>query len=1106
MPFAKIIYFKGKTKDETYLKRNETYVEAMRRETYVSLQANERLKNKNVHNSFIINYIKKRMRSFKAKTTAFCIGLCLLGAATAERAQAAPERVSAVEQTKLATGRVSDSQSPLIGATVMEKGTSNGTITDMDGKFTLNVRSGATLVISYVGYVTQEIKAGTDMRITLSEDGHSVNEVIVIGYGTQRREAVTGSVANVSGEKLNQFAATNAAQALQGRVAGVLMTQTSSKPGEEMQIRIRGQRSLTASNDPLIVLDGIPFMGQLSDINPADIKSMDILKDASATAIYGSRGANGVILITTEKGSMGTPAKVSYNGYVSFKKIFSKYPMMDGPTFSKFRKAAGLYQNSLDEDDNTNTDWQDLYYQTGVSHNHDVSVSGGTNGGSYSFGAGYYHDESVVPTEGYDRVSVRGNFDQMVGKWFRFGLSTNNSYRKSQGVNDMYGVLSKSPLASPYDENGNLKRYISLPADDQTVVTKETVKRDKDVWLNENKGIGTYNTLFGEVKCPWVEGLSYRINIGLNFRSSKGGNFTGTGVNNKDANAVNGAGISENQTRNWTVENLVTFDRTFAEKHNLNVVGMYSAEQTTYESTGASAQGIPADFFQYYALDKATGQLNVNNYNYWQSGLMSWMGRVMYSYDNKYMLSVALRSDASSRLAKGHQWHTYPAVSAGWNIARESFMENLTWIDNLKLRVGYGETSNQSVNPYSTLGGLAVRNYNFGSTYKAGYYVNALPNPELGWEYSKTWNFGLDFSLLSGRLFGSFEYYIQKTKDILLDVTMPSTSGVNSYTGNIGNTENKGFELTLNGIIIDNKDGWKWEAGINLYANRNKLTKLTGADVVKPDGTKEPERDEANRWFVGHPIDVIFDYEYEGLWNESDLKTGPDGKTNLDILEPGGNLGMIKVKYTGDYDANGMPVRAIGADDRQIMSMEPDLIGGFNTTVGYKSFDLTMIGAFQIGGKLISAIHSSNGYLNMLTGRRGQLDVDYWTPENTGAKYPKPGGIQSGDNPKYGSTLGYFDAGYLKVRAITLGYNFDNLKAVKDFGITRLRLYATVQNPFVLFSPFNNESGLDPETNSWATQNTAVAVEGYNGKHRMPIVGYNTPATRNFLFGINLTF
>ena len=1023
--------------------------------------------------------------------TTMCVGLCFMGIICAQQVSAASEKVAAVQQTRQATGQVQDSQGPLIGATVMEKGTTNGTVTDFDGNFSLNVQPGATLVISYVGYESQEVKAGDNLKVKMKEDGHVVNEVVVIGYGTQRREAVTGSVANIGGEKLNQVAASNAAEALQGRVAGVLMTQTSSKPGAEMQIRIRGQRSLSASNDPLIVLDGIPFMGALSDINPADIKSMDILKDASATAIYGSRGANGVIIITTVKGAQGTPAKVTYNGYLSIKTPFKKYPMMDGPTFNKFRQVAGKYQNSLDENENTNTDWQDLYYQTGIGYNHDVSVAGGTNGGSYSFGAGYYHDESVVPTEQYNRITVRGNFDQKVGEWFRFGLTTNNSFKKTEGVNQMYNVLGNSPLASPYDENGNLKRYNALPADDQVVVTKETVERDKDVWLAETKGFGSYNTLFAEVKCPWIDGLSYRINVGLNYRTSKGGSFTGTGVNNKDENAINGGSISENQTRNWAVENLLTYDRIFAEKHNLNVVAMYSAEQTRYESTGASADGIPADYFQYYALDKATGSnVNLNNYNYWQSGLVSWMGRVMYSYDNKYMLSVAVRSDGSSVLAPGHKWHTYPAVSAGWNIAREEFMESTkNWLDNLKLRVGYGETSNQAISAYQTLGGLGIRNYNFGNgtNYKAGYYVNSLPNNELGWEYSKTWNFGLDFSLFNGRLSGSFEYYTQKTNDILLNVKLPDTSGVSGYTGNIGKTENKGWEFTLNGIIIDNKNGWNWEAGINLYQNRNKLTELASGE----------KKDEGNLWFVGYPIDVIYDYQYVGLWQKGE-------EEQLKVLEPDGNIGMIKVAHDGALDANGNPTRAIGADDREIMSMEPDLIGGFNTTVGYKGFDLTVIGAFQIGGKLISAIHSSNGYLNMLTGRRNNIDVDYWTEDNPGAKYPKPGGVQSGDNPKYGSTLGYFNAGYLKFRTITLGYNFENLKAIKDLGISRLRLYASVQNPFVLFSPYTNESGLDPETNSWSNENTAV---GYAfGSHRMPIIGYNTPTTRNFLFGLNVTF
>ena len=1018
--------------------------------------------------------------------------MALVGLMSSPLVQAGNAHASmSVQQSKEITGNVSDSEGPLIGATVMVKGSNTGAVTDINGNFHLSVNAGATLVISYVGYITQEVPARDHINIILEQEGRNLNEVVVIGYGTQRREAVTGSVANINGDKLNQIAATNAAQALQGRVAGVLMTQTSSQPGAEMQIRIRGQRSLSASNDPLIVLDGIPFMGQLSDINPTDIKSMDILKDASATAIYGSRGANGVIIITTTKGAMGTPAKVSYNGYVSFKTVFKRYPMMDGPTFAKMRKYAGKYQNSLEESDDTNTDWQDLLYQTGVSHNHDITVAGGTQGGSYSFGAGYYHDESVIPGQGYDRVSVRGNFDQMVGKWFRFGVTTNNSYRITKGNNfGVFNALKMSPLASPYDEEGNLKRVVHMPEDDTPVITKDVIHNLEDVWMNENKGIGTYNTVFAEVKCPWVEGLSYRVNVGLNYRSSKNGAFTGKGVNSANAQEPNTGSTTENSTRNWAVENLITYDRIFAEKHHLNVVGMYSAEQTVFEQTGASVKNIPAEYFQYYNLAAALDEKNLSNYNYWKSGLISWMGRVMYSYDNKYMFSAALRSDASSRLAKGHQWHTYPAVSAGWNIARESFMRNLKWIDNLKLRIGYGETSNQSINPYSTLGGLGTRDYNFGSTYMTGYYVNALPNPELGWEYSKTWNFGLDFSLFNGRLSGTIEYYTQKTNDILFDVSLPSTSGVSSYVGNIGKTENKGFELTLNGIIIDNKNGWSWDAGINLYANRNKLVELAS-------GQKE---DIDNRWFVGHPIDVIYDYKNIGIWQEGD--------PYLDTLEPGGNVGMIKVAYTGEYNADGTPARSINADDRQVMEMEPDLIGGFNTTVSYKHFDLNVIGSFQIGGKLISTIHSSAGYLNQLTGRYNNLDVDYWTEENTGAKYPKPGGIIDNNNPKYGSTLGYFNAGYLKVRAITLGYNFEHLKFVKDLGISRLRLYATIQNPFVLFSPYNNECGLDPETNTLANNGSfiAVPIEGYKGKHSLPVIGYNTPSTRNFLFGINVTF
>lgn len=984
---------------------------------------------------------------------------------------------------------------PVIGASVVEKGTTNGIITDFDGNFELKVSSNAVLSITFVGYQSQEIPVNgkTSFNVTLKEDTELLDEVVVIGYGTARSSDVTGSISSMRGDKLREVPATNITYALQNRVAGVDMSQTSSQPGATTQIRIRGTRSLTASNDPLIVLDGIPFAGNISDINPNDIKSMDILKDASSTAIYGSRGANGVIMITTNKGIQESPAKFNYNGYVGLKTVFSEYPMMDGPTFAKMREYAGLYSNSLDESNDVNTDWQDLMYRNGYVTSHDISVNGGTKGGNYSFGLGYYQDQGVIPTQKYTRYSLRGSIEQKLGDILRVGLTTNSNYNITNGTQvGIYNVLTMTPIANPYNEDGSLKRSITLPNDSYYTITRDVVENLDDSWVNDRTAIGTYNNFFAELSCPWVEGLKYRVNLGLNYRSSKVGAFTGEGVTSTTVDTPSTASLQHEETVNWAVENLLTYDRTFNDKHRLNVVGMFSAEETTYSKSHIAARDIPAEYMQYYNLGQAAGTITVNpgNWNYQRYGLMSYMARAMYTYDNRYMFSATVRSDASSRLAKGHQWHTYPAVSVGWNIKEESFMDNIKWLDQLKIRAGYGQTSNQAVNPYSTLGSLSTRPYNFGPTgYATGYYVSSLPNAELGWEYSSTWNFGLDFTLFQGRLSGTLEYYIQKTNNLLQSVNLPGTTGVGSYMANVGKTQNKGIEFTINGTILDNYNGWTWDASINIYSNKNEITELASG----------AEKDEANWWFVGHPIDVIYDYEKLGLWNADD----PDTQY-LQILEPGGNLGMIKVKYTGERNPDGSPTRAIGAEDRQILDTNPKFQGGFSTRVAYKGFDLNIIGAFKYGGILISTLHSSSGYLNMLSGRRGNVDVDYWTEENTDAKYPKPGGIMSSDNPKYGSTLGYFDASYWKIRTITLGYTFDNQKQkwLRDLGVDNLRAYFTVQNPFVICSPFHKETGLDPETNSYANENVAVA----SGPSRLLTVGTNSPSTRNYLFGISLTF
>lgn len=1004
---------------------------------------------------------------------------------------------AAFAQSTISGKVTSTTGEPVAGATVSVKGTSTGANTGADGSFTIPAAKGAILVVSSVNYASKEITVGDDniINIQLSPAATDLGEVVVVGYGTQRKEAVTGSVASIGGERMREVPSPNISQALQGRLAGVDISQTSTRPGATMQIRIRGTRSLTADNNPLIVLDGIPFIGSLADINPNDIKSIDVLKDASATAIYGARGANGVILVTTDKGSKNRKPRVNYSGYVGAQKVFAKYPMMNGPEFAALRKAANLYPNGQDEADSLNTDWQDLFYQTGIVTDHTISLSGGSETGSYNFGGGYYLNQGVIPTQQYKRYSLRGSIDQQVGKLVRVGFTTNTNYNQTEGSQvGLYSTLSMTPISTPYNADGTLKRGIRMAADNQYIYTKDHVKglRDNNQWLNETRGFATYNAIYGEVKAPFLDGLKYRVNLGLDYIQTNNGVYTGAGVGDAlNPTTASSASVDNRNTLHWTLENLLTFDRTFG-KHAINAVALYSVEQNKYNRSNMAARDIPSDAFQFYNLGQAGGQLTIDpiNQEYQLWGLQSVMGRVMYAYDNRYMFSATVRSDASSRLAPGHKWHTYPALSVGWNIANESFMQELAIFNNLKLRAGFGQTSNQAVLPYATLGKLDTRPYNFGATnYGTGLYVSELPNPNLGWEFSKTWNFGLDFSILKNRLSGTIEYYITKTEDILYKLGLPPTSGVPSYTANIGATENKGFELALNGTILDNVNGFTWDAGVNFYVNNNKLTSLASGTT----------RDEGNWWFVGHNINAIYDYEREGLWQKDD--------PYLSTLEPGGNIGMIKVKYTGGYKPDGTPERAIGPADRQVLDVDPDWQGGFNTRVAYKGFDLSVVGFYRKGGILFSTIHGSSGYLNMLSGRRNNLKVDYWTPENTNAKYPKPGGIISGDNPKYGSTLSYFDGSFLKIRTITLGYDF-NQRLIKNRDL-KLRMYFTAQNPFVMFSPFHKESGLDPETNSFGNENVAsggAISSSQDLLRRMLIVGFNTPSTRNYIVGVNLTF
>lgn len=985
-------------------------------------------------------------------------------------------------------GTVNDQNGdPVIGAGLKVQNTSIGTITDVNGTYSISVPANAILEVSSVGFITQlvPVSGKTTLNIVLDEDVQALEATVVIGYGSARKADITGSIASVGGNELREVPAGNITQALVGRIAGVDFQSTSSEPGASSTIRIRGERSLSASNDPLIVLDGIPFMGNLNEISPNDIKSIDILKDAASTAIYGSRGANGVILIGTYKGTEGQAPRVSFNAYATVKTPI-KYPYMTGQKYITLREMANEYQQSVDEDYSVTTDWQDLLYRNGIDQNYEVSVSGGTKGGSYRFGTTYYKEQATLPTKQYQRIGINGSVDQKIGKYVKVGFGTNTQFNANQG-SQVATQLQMSPLVNIYDSEGNIKTRVDMPGDNGWYVwTKERVEQytAEGKYNSESNNFSSYNNGYLQFFIPGVEGLNFKVSAALNYRRSRAGSFTGTGLSGYTDDSPNSASWSFSETFNWTVENLLSYDRTFG-KHHVNAVALYSAEQSTYNGQSLSGKNIPNELFQWYNIGAClASDITVNTGSYNQSGLMSWMGRVMYTYDNRCMISAAVRSDASSRLSPGHQWHTYPAVSVGWNIHNENFMSGTrSWLDELKLRVGYGVTSNQAVSAYATLGRLSTKVYNFNDDlYATGYYVSTLPNDDLGWEYSNTWNFGIDYSFFKGRLRGTIEYYDIKTHDILLSLSLPATSGVGSTMSNIGSTQNRGIEFSINGTPIDSGD-WKWDIGLNIYANRNKLIALA-------DGSQE---DKSNGWFVGYPLQCIYDYvrDEDLLWNEGD--------PYMDILEPStynaatgykGSVGMIKVKYFGDYDENGNPTRAINSNDMKPQSAEALFMGGFNTRLSFRNWDLTVIGNFQVGGIFISSMHT--GYDNLMRGRRGQIDIDYWTPEYTTGKYPRPGSTLSTDHPKYSSLMGYFNGSYLNIQTVTLGYNFQRMDWAKRAGISNLRVYATVQNLPTLFSEFSNETGLIHTGNSRSNRSSSFST--------------STPQTRNYLLGVNFSF
>lgn len=977
----------------------------------------------------------------------------------------------------------------LPGVNVLLKGTTNGTTTDANGDYSLSIpEASGTLVFSYIGYTTEEvpINGRTTIDVSLVSDIQSLSEVVVVGYGTQKKTDITGSIASVSAKEISELPITNAQQALQGRAAGVDVVTTGNKPGAGVSVRIRGRRSFAAGNEPLYVVDGIPLAGGINDINPQDIQSMEILKDASATAIYGSRGANGVVIITTKRGKTGQTS-VTYDGYYGISSALGRVDMMNGQEFAEYKREsrrAKLDRNGNptynDNDPNADfntpnlfdpvelqsiaegrsTDYQDLILRNGRQMSHQVGILGGSENTQFSLSGNYFSDKGIVPGQDFNRYTLRINIDQRIGKRLKVGASTlaTFSIQNGEDTNPFGNALPENPLGVPYDENGQL---IFLPTNDglRTNPLSEIVP---GAIVNERRRSRIFSSLYAEYQI--LEGLNFKVNFGPDLQYQRRGDFQGS-LTSARRQGDPTASRSDVNIFNYTLENVLNYSKTFNSIHSLNVTALYGLQSSREEFSGMGVLAVPAETQQFYNLGQANIINGVGSFlEEWS--ILSYMGRVNYGFNDKYLITFTGRADGSSRFAPGKKWGFFPSVALGWNINKEGFMQNIGFLDNLKLRVSYGRTGNTGINPYQTQALLSRTTYAFGTGGAFGFRPGSISNPNLRWETTASINAGLDFGFLEGRINGSLDVYRQNTTDLLMERQLPVTSGFFNVLENVGATRNTGIEVTISTVNLDLPSGFRWSTDLNVFANKEEIVELYGGK----------EDDIGNAWFIGKPLTVFYDYEKIGIWQleEADLAKQYQARP-----------GDIKVK---DRNEDGK----INAEDRVILGSDiPEWSGGITNRFEFKGFDFSVFVNFRQGSMIRSSFHDGN---NSLFGRYNNLDVDYWTPNNPTNAYPRP------DNNveviPFRSTLSYFDGSFVKVRNISLGYNFPTgiANALK---MQSLRIYASAQQPFIFASYRQRYKGIDPEI--------ARNPDSRN-RERTAEVSADTPANRLILVGINAKF
>jgi TonB-linked SusC/RagA family outer membrane protein len=950
-------------------------------------------------------------------------------------------------------GKVSDNTgNGLPGVSIVVKGTTTGTITDTDGKFTMTVPSDAkTLVFSFIGMKTLESQIGNqnNFNITLLQDVMGIDEVIVVGYGTQKKSDITGTVASLPKERLGMVPNLNIAQAIQGSIPGVMVQTTSAgaSPGES--IMIRGRNSILASNDPLIVVDGIPYGGSLSDLNPNDVQSIEVLKDASAAAIYGSRGSNGVILITTKEGTQ-SKTTINYDGKYSVQSFVKLPDVMDGKEFydfKLFRLPTGMTQSEQDVYDSGKwVKWIDLGLRNGNSQQHNLAVSGGSQNTKYYIAGSWLDVKGLTVNDNFNRLTTRINVETKIAKWLTIGTRTQISTDDLSGASpDMDDLFFRNPLAQAYDENGNLT---------VTPILDDPLRNnplEPTLFKNTDKSYQVVNNNFGIVDVPFIKGLSYRINTGIRYRFIDQGTYRGRDTKT-GLDARGSANTARSVFNNTVIENILSYKRDLGQ-HNIFATALMSYEGNTNSSNTMSASGFPHDFLSWYS--SAQAELVTPGYTYNETVLISQMLRLNYAYSSRYLATLTVRRDGYSGFGTNSKWGVFPSLALGWNISNEKFFPWKKLFNEFKLRFSYGLNGNQAVGAYESISRLSQENMVAGSTSLPGYKPSKLGSDNLGWESSSSINAGIDFGILENRISGTLNLFKTNTTDLLLNRTISAVHGITSITQNIGQTENSGIEFSVNSRNIVKKD-FKWTTSGNISMVKNKIVSLYG-DL---DAEGKEIDDVANNWFIGQPIRVNYGFVFDGVWQTDEA---------AEATAWGSKPGYIKIK---DVVSDGK----LTAEDRQIIGQQdPKMIWGLTNSFSYKNLTLDI---FIHGVQGVTRRNELMSDLGVTAGvRHNTTKKNWWTPTNPSNEFwmnhvdaHRMAGVEAAI---------YESADFTRIKDISLSYNMPS-KFLTKTGLNTLKIYLTGRNLFT----FTNWRGLDPELSSQVT----------------------IPLQKEYVFGLNLGF